>query len=78
MAEIFGVALAGLATGTLLSRFNALALLVGGVLFSGGTITVSLMIRSSRLHPLLLGLAAALAVQIGYLAGLTLWRRSRK
>lgn len=76
--EIFGLLVAALALGAVLSRFNALALVMGSILFSGGTIVLSLMLGSLLLRSVLSGVATAFALQAGYVAGVVLGRRSRK
>ena len=69
MSGIFGLALGAFATGIFLSRFNALATLMGSFLFFGGTVILHLMQQSSLTRSVLLGIAAVLALQAGYLAG---------
>lgn len=78
MAGIFGLVLAAFATGVFLSQFNALAVLVGSFLFFGGTVILTLMQHSLLMHSALSGFAAALALQVGYLAAQVIGSGRRK
>ena len=78
MTGMFCLVVAAFATGMLLSRFNALSLLIGSVLFSSGVIILGLMLHARFLDSLLLGLAAGLALQAGYLGRLIIGIGPRK
>jgi len=78
MAEIFGLVLAAFAAGVFLSRFNALAVVVGSFLLFGSTVILNLMQHSMVMHSLLLGFVAALVLQAGYLVAQVIRRESFK
>jgi hypothetical protein len=65
---IFGLMLAALALGLFLARFNAFALVVASAL-SAALFMLYLMQDSTLVHSILLSLATAFVVQIGYLFG---------
>jgi hypothetical protein len=78
MAGIFGLVLAAFAIGIFLSRFNALAVVVGSFLLFGCTVILNLMQHSLVMHSFLLGFVAALVLQAGYLAAQVIKRQSSK
>ena len=73
-ASIVGpIMLAALALGFFLARFNVLALLVGSAV-SAALLVFYLMQDSTLVHSVLLSLATAFVVQVGYLFGQFLQR----
>jgi hypothetical protein len=67
------IMLAALALGFFLARFNVLALLVGSAV-SAALFVFYLMQDSTLVHSVLLSLATAFVVQVGYLFGQFLQR----
>jgi predicted tellurium resistance membrane protein TerC len=67
-AGILGLMLVALCLGLFLARFNVFALVVASIL-SAVSLMLYLAQESTLVHPILLSLATAFVLQIGYLVG---------